>query len=116
MRSLTAYANYLWLASPLLGLGELAASASFSHRFPEIDEWRALAGEVQALKRGDDLVLIAPEWAEPLARSALTDSLMPIVDVARPDEAGYRRVIEVAALGNENPLVSRWPVVAERKI
>jgi hypothetical protein len=116
LRTLSQHARYLWLAIPLLGLGELGASAYFSHRFPEVDEWRALASEVRALKRGDDLVIIAPEWAEPLARSALTDSLMPIVDVARPDEAGYRRAIEVAALGNENPLVSRWPVVAQRKV
>lgn len=116
MLSLTAHAKYLWLAIPLLGVGELGASAYFSHRFPEVDEWRALAGEVRALKRDEDLVVIAPEWAEPLARNALTDSLMPIVDVARPDEAGYRRALEVSALGNENPLVTRWPVVAERTV
>lgn len=115
MRSLTGHAKYLWLAIPLFGLVELAASVYFSNRFPEVDEWRALAAEVRTLKRDADLVVIAPEWAEPLARSALTDALMPIVDVARPDEAGYPRAIEVSALGNENALVAAWPVTEQRR-
>jgi hypothetical protein len=114
MQSLTGYAKYLWLAIPLFGLGELGASVYCSRRFPEVDEWRALASEVRKLERDGDLVVIAPEWAEPLARSALTDSLMPMADVARPDEAGYARAIEVSALGNENALVSAWPVTEER--
>ncbi|HYQ03873.1 MAG TPA: hypothetical protein VER96_34600 [Polyangiaceae bacterium] len=113
--TLTGYAKYLWLAIPLLGLGELGASVYFSKRFPEVDEWRALSSEVRALKRDGDLIAIAPEWAEPVARSAFTDSLMPIADVARPDEAGYARAIEVAALGNENSLLAHWPVIAEHE-
>lgn len=114
--NLSGYTRYLWLAIPLFGLSELAASVYFSKRFPDVDEWRALASEVRTLKRDGDLIVIAPEWAEPLARNALTDSLMPIADVARPDEAGYAHAIEVAALGNENPLIAGWPVTAERKI
>jgi hypothetical protein len=110
------YAKYVWLAVPLLGLVELGASAYLSRRFPQVDEWRALAGELRALKGDNDLVVIAPEWAEPLARAALTDSLMPIADVARPDEAGYRRAIEVAALANENALVASWPVISEKRL
>lgn len=115
MRNLTGHAKYLWLAIPLFGLIELGANVYFSKRFPEVDEWRALAAEVRALKRDADLVVIAPEWAEPLARSALTDALMPIADVARPDEAGYPRAIEVSALGNENALVAAWPVTEARR-
>ncbi|HYQ46294.1 MAG TPA: hypothetical protein VER11_30200 [Polyangiaceae bacterium] len=115
IRTLTGHARYLWLAIPLLGLLELGANVFFSRRFPQVDEWRAVASEVRSLKRESDLIVIAPEWAEPLARNALTDTLMPIADVARPDEAGYPRAIEVAALGNENPLLATWPVVAERR-
>ena len=72
--------------------------------------------ELRARKRDGDLIVIAPDWAEPLARNAFGDSVMPIVDVARPDEAGYRRAIEVSALGNENPLVRTWPVSAEQRL
>lgn len=116
MRNLTGYAKYLWLAIPLFGLSELAASVHFSTRFPEVDEWRALAPEVRALQREGDLIVIAPDWAEPLARSALTDSLMPIADVARPDEAGYARALEISALDDQNPLVAGWPVIAQRQL
>jgi hypothetical protein len=115
MRLLIRHAKYLWLAVPLLGLVELGESVFFSRRYPDVDEWRALASEVRALKQDGDLVVIAPEWAEPLARNALTDALMPIADVARPDESGYRRAIEVAALANQSPLVAAWPVVSERQ-
>jgi len=116
IRTLTGHAKYLWLGIPLLGLFEFGANVFFSKRFPQVDEWRALASEVRALKRDHDLIVIAPDWAEPLARNALTDTLMPIVDVARPDEAGYPRAIEVAALGNTNPLLASWPVIAERSV
>jgi len=116
MRNLSGYVKYLWLAIPGLGLFELAASVYFSKRFPDVDEWRALAAQVRTLKRDGDLVVIAPEWAEPVARSAFGDALMPIRDVARPDEAGYPRAVEVSALGNENPLLAGWPLVEERRV
>jgi len=115
LRTLTRHAKYLWLAIPMFGLGELGASVYFSKRFPNADEWRALVVEVGALKQEKDLIVIAPEWAEPLARSAFGDSLMPIADVARADEAGYPRALEVSALGNENPLLATWPVSAEKR-
>jgi hypothetical protein len=115
IRTLSRHAKYLWLSIPLLGLAELGAHQYFSKRFPQVEEWRALKVEVAALKQDRDLIVIAPEWAEPMARSALSDSLMPVADVARPDEAGYRRAIEVAAIGNVNPLVASWPVSAEKK-
>ena len=116
MRNLTQYAKYVWLAIPLFGLGELAANLYFSKRFPEVDEWHALRVEVVALKQERDLVVIAPEWAEPLARNAFGDALMPVGDVARPDESNYARAIEVSALSDVNPLVEKWPVVAEKRL
>jgi hypothetical protein len=115
VRTLTRHAKYLWLAIPLFGLAELGAHLYFSKRFPTVDEWRGLEAEVGALKREKDLIVIAPEWAEPLARAAFGDSLMPIADVARADEASYQRAIEVSALGNVNPLVGTWPVNAQKK-
>jgi len=115
-RITTKHAKYLWLGVPLLGLAELLAHCYFSKRYPTFDEWRALKGEVGALRQDHDLVVIAPEWAEPLARSALSDSLMPIADVARADESGYRRAIEVSALAHENPLIAAWPATTEKRV
>jgi hypothetical protein len=116
VRRLTRHAKYLWLAVPLVGLGELGASVYFSRRAPQIDEWRGLASEVRARKRDSDLIVIAPEWAEPLARTAFTDQLMPILDVARPDEKSYPRALEISALGHESPLVTSWPVLREERL
>ncbi|HKO48403.1 MAG TPA: hypothetical protein VJV79_11795 [Polyangiaceae bacterium] len=115
IRTFSRHARYLWLAIPFLGLVELAAQLYFAKRFPTLDEWRALEADVGALKQHQDLIVIAPEWAEPLARTAFADSLMPIADVARPDEAGYRRAIEVSALGDVSPLLANWPVTAEKR-
>lgn len=116
IRTLTRHAKYLWLAIPLLGLVELGASVYFSRRFPQADEWHALKAEVSALKQEKDLIVIAPEWAEPLARNAFGDLLMPIADVARPDEASYPRAIEVSAVGNVSPPLASWPVTAEKRL
>jgi len=116
LRTLTTRAKYLWLALPLFGLVELGASVYFSKRFPQLDEWRALQPELARLKQEKDLIVIAPEWAEPVARTAFGDALMPIADVARADEASYRRAIEVAALGNVHPLIANWPVSAEKRL
>ncbi|MEI9940288.1 MAG: hypothetical protein WDO69_23980 [Pseudomonadota bacterium] len=116
VRTLTRHAKYVWLAIPIFGLGELGASVYFSRRFPVLDEWRALEAEVGALKQEKDLIVIAPEWAEPLARTAFGDLLMPIADVARPDEASYPRAIEVSALGSQTPLIAGWPVTAEKRV
>jgi len=116
IRPVTRHAKYLWLAIPLGGVGELAASSYFSRRFPEVAEWQALKAEVGALKRSQDLIVISPEWAEPLARNAFGDALMPIADVARPDEAGYARAVEVSALGSLNELVKHWPVIEQQQV
>jgi len=115
-RTLSRYAKYLWLAVPLVGLAELGLSQYFSRRFPRLEEWRALTAEVRARKKDGDLIVIAPEWAEPVARTAFSDALLPIADVARPDEAGYARALEIAALGEQNPLVRSWPVTQEVQV
>ncbi|HET7542159.1 MAG TPA: hypothetical protein VFK05_19965 [Polyangiaceae bacterium] len=115
-RSLSRHAKYLWLLVPLFGLGELGASVYFSKRAPQFEEWRGLSPEVRARKKDGDLIVIAPEWAEPLARTAFSDSLLPIFDVARADESGYPRALEIAALGSENPLVAAWPVISQEQI
>lgn len=105
--------KFLWLAIPAVGVAELLGHLYFSRRAPRIEEWRAVAAQVASLKREGDLLVIAPAWAEPLARNAFGDALLPISEIARPDETGYSRVIEVSALGESNPLVARWPVVTE---
>jgi len=108
-----ARAAWLWLLVPLLGLVELAAHAWFARRAPTVAEWEALRPDLAALRTGDELVVVAPDWAEPLARHAFGDALMPLDQVARPDAAPFPEAIEVSALGARAEETDGWRVVEE---
>jgi hypothetical protein len=104
------------LAIPLLGLCELGAHAYFSGRAPRFDAWGAISAPVAAMKQSGDLVIVAPPWADPLARSALGDALMPVRDAARPDESRYAAAIEVSILGERAAELAGWREVAREEV
>jgi len=109
------YARFLWLLLPIAGFAELFAFVHDARSAPRLAEWQALRAEVKARKGPADLVIVAPEWSEPLARAAFGDALMPIADVARADVSAYRRAIEVDELNASAPDVASWPVREERQ-
>ena len=96
------------VAIPLVGIAELGAQIWATHRAPTFDAWAAIEAPVRALKQEGDLVVIAPDWADPLARRALGDALMPLRDVARPDETRYAHAIEVSILGERAKELRGW--------
>jgi hypothetical protein len=96
------------LSIPLLGIVELVGQQWATHRAPSFDAWAEVEAPVRALKQAGDLVVIAPEWADPPARRALGDELMPLRDVARPDETRYAHAIEVSILGERAPELRGW--------
>src|SRR5215471_15950636 len=104
-----------WLLVPAFGLLELAAHAYFSSRPPSPEEWATQKDAVAALRRSGELVVVAPHWAEPNARFAFGDALMPVRDVARPDESAYPRALEVSILGATAPELRGWKLVEERR-
>lgn len=108
-------ARWLWLLLPFAGLAELALAVRDARSAPRIEEWQALRAQIQDLKRPSDLLVVAPEWADPLARYAFGDALMPIADLARPDVSGYARAVEVDALGESAPELEGWRVREERR-
>jgi hypothetical protein len=107
--------RYLWLIVPVLGVGELVAHVVFSRRAPRVEEWRELAEPVRRLKRASDLVVVAPAWAEPIARHALGDTAFPLDQLARADASGYVRALEVSALGARADETRTWRVASEEK-
>ena len=111
---LPTWTRFLWLLVPILGVVELAAHFVFARRAPTDAEWQAVRGSVAELRRSDELVVVAPRWADPLARKALGEALMPLHHVARPDESGYPRALELSALGASAPELAGWRVVEER--
>ena len=107
--------RYLWLVVPVLGIVELALHVVFSRRAPRVEEWRELSGPVRRLKRPSDLLVVAPEWAEPIARHALGDGPFPLDQIARADASSFARAVEVSALGARAEETRAWRVASEEK-
>ncbi|HEY3500481.1 MAG TPA: hypothetical protein VGK73_37570 [Polyangiaceae bacterium] len=105
----------LWLSVPLLALAELGAHFFFAQRAPREAEWRALGPAVLAKKRPGEPIVVAPAWAEPLARHVLGDAAFPLDELARPDAAGLGRVLEIAALGARAEEMRDFRVVSEEQ-
>jgi hypothetical protein len=104
-----------WLLVPAFGLAELAGHFYFSTRAPDLAEWRAARGAVAALRAHGELVVVAPDWAEPNARAAFGDALMPVTDVARADVSARARAIEVSIIGASAPELRGWKLVSEQR-
>jgi hypothetical protein len=107
--------RYWALMVPVLGLLELAAHFYFARRAPNGDEWSAVRPLVASFYQSGDAVVVAPHWAEPMARLAFGDDLMPLRDVARPDVTRYGRVLEVSTLGRRAPELLGWKIVREER-
>ena len=107
--------DWLWLGVPLVGLVELGGHLYFAHRAPGDRDWRQLKPGVERLRQQDELVVVAPHWAEPLARRSLGDNLMPLAQVARADETSFERAIEVSLLGQRAPELSGWNEVSRER-
>lgn len=106
--------RYAILAIPLLGLGELGAHFYFSRRPPSFDTWFEVKDAVAAMKQEGDLLVIAPPWADPAARRAFGDALMPLRDEARPDVTRYAHAVEVSILGQSAEELRGWEEEARR--
>lgn len=100
----------LWFIVPVVALSELVAHLWISVRAPNPSEWAAIAGPVRRLATPGSALVVAPRWAEPLARHVLGDELWPIADLARPNDSGVRQVVEISLFGATDPATATWPV------
>lgn len=105
----------LWLAIPLLGLVELGAHEVFARRAPTPEQWRDARSTLEGLRQSQELVVVAPPWAEPLARFAFGDASFPLDQMARPDVTAFERAIEVSILGQRSEELSGWRVIDQRR-
>ncbi|HEX7450845.1 MAG TPA: hypothetical protein VF294_01090 [Polyangiaceae bacterium] len=110
------FARLLWLLVPIAGLAELGLFVVDARRAPRVSEWQAVRAEVAKLKGPADLLVVAPEWADPIARYAFGDALLPVADEARADVSSYARAIEVDALGKSSAELDGWAVREERAV
>lgn len=115
MSKAPSYWPFALLIVPLLGVAELVGQQWAAHRAPTFEAWAEIEAPVRALKQPGDLVVIAPDWADPMARRTLGDELMPLRDVARPDETRYAHAIEVSILGERAPELRGWTEDSRRE-
>jgi hypothetical protein len=104
-----------WLCVPLAGLVELGGHFYFSTRAPKVDDWVRSKPTVASLRKDGDLIVVAPDWAEPNARLAFGDAWFPLADVARPDESAYSRALEIGIVGASAPELRGWKLVEQRR-
>jgi hypothetical protein len=95
-----------------LGPLELALHLAIAARAPDELDWARARPSVEGRRREGDLVVASPRWAEPHARLAFGEALMPLRDVARPDESGYARALEVAARGGSDEAFAGWRLLS----
>lgn len=100
---------------PLLGLIELGGYFFFANRAPTPEEWEKLRPIVGDEYRPEDVVVVAPRWAEPIARWKIGGEFFPLREVARPDVSRYARAIEISSMGARSPELEGWRVEKERR-
>lgn len=98
----------LLLAVPIAGLAELGMHLYFAARPPSFDEWAQIEEPVRTFADRTAPIVVAPLWAEPLARKALGDDRMPIEHVARADMSRFQIAVEVSILGERAPELAGW--------
>ena len=108
--------RYFAALVPLAGLCELAAHHHFAERAPRFEAWAAVDEPVNRLRQAGDLLVVAPRWAEPMARRELGDQDMPLADLARPDADRYRTAIELSILGQRAPELAGWRELGREKV
>ena len=92
-----------WVLVPLVAVFELGRERQIEAHVPESADWRAAAQRIREGFRAGDLVVVAPEWAAPVARVHLGERLQALEDVARPDTSRFARLWVVAIRGATAP-------------
>lgn len=108
-------ARVAWLLIPLLGLVESALHGVFRNQAPTADEWARLAEVLQRIRQPGDVIIVAPRWAEPLARRALGEAVMPLRDLARADLSDYRDALELSVLDEDAAELASFAEVARHE-
>ena len=93
---------------PVIGLWELGAHLVQTHSIVSTADWESARAAVESERKSGDLVVFAPEWADPLGREFFGSTLAPLRDEARPDESRYARAIEVSIRGKHADELAGW--------
>ncbi|MBS1123933.1 MAG: hypothetical protein H6Q90_6161 [Deltaproteobacteria bacterium] len=82
----------------VVALWEIIATRQQAAAVPADDAWASAAAVVRVGHRPGDLIVFAPDWADPIGRLHLGD-LIPVEMAARMDAARYGRIWELSIRG-----------------
>jgi hypothetical protein len=108
-------ASLLLLLIPVLGLVELGLHEVFARRAPTFEDYASMAPTLSKLKPPGAPVVVAPAWAEPLVRQA-APAAFPLVELTRPDDTAFPKLLEVSLLGERAPGLSTRAVESEHSV
>ena len=100
-----------WLAAApalllvMISLWEVVAVRCDAGSVPDDAAWERAAGALRESHHAGDLIVFAPDWADPIGRLHLGD-LIPVEMAARMDAAKYGAIWEVAIRGARAPEVA----------
>ncbi len=110
-----SWRRYLFLLVPAAGVLELGAHIAQTRSAPPEADWRAARSYVEAHAKPEDLVTVAPRWAEPLAGMPLGAGTWTLERAARADETRFPRAFEVSLRGEHLPALIGWSRVDEQR-
>ncbi len=93
-------AALFWLALLVLAVVELVGHFVVRARVPADEDWEAAAAFVRADDRPEDLIAVAPRWADPLLRAHLGDRIS-FREAGRSDTAGFERLWVLSIRGHD---------------
>jgi hypothetical protein len=94
---------------------ELGAHVVQTHSVVPDGDWRSARDYVGAQLQPDDLVSVAPRWADPIGRELLGPEIATLEREARPDESRFPRAFEVSIRGAHDDLLDGWRQTDERR-
>lgn len=100
----------------ILGVVELALHVYDKKKSPNPEDWAQLQGPVGEEKHAEDVVVVAPSWADPWARKTLGNEVFPLRDVARPDVSRYPTALEIAMLGQTSPELVGFREISQKQV
>jgi hypothetical protein len=98
----------------LLAVTETVTAVVAPLRAPTDADWRAAAAHVKAAYQDRDLIVAAPDWADPVLRLHLGDLISPH-KAGRLDHVSYGRVWEISQRGADAPEVADGKLLEERR-
>jgi hypothetical protein len=114
-RATGPWRRWAFAAVPAVGLLELGTHVVQTHSAVSDGDWRSAREYVGSQVQPDDLVSVAPRWADPVGREQLGPAIATLEREARPDETRFPRAFEVSVHGARDALLDGWRQTDEQR-